>query len=153
MQLSLYAVGRKMPAWVQQGCSEYQKRLPRQWQFGVREVAQANLGSAALNKVKEGNALRASMAEKTHVVALDNRGSSWSTSDLAAQLQSWQALGKPVALIVGGPDGLDDVTLESSQQQWSLSNLTFPHPLVRVLVVEQLYRAHSLLINHPYHRA
>jgi len=84
---------------------------------------------------------------------LDNRGLSWSTRDLATELQSWQELGKPVSLIVGGPDGLDDNTLGSANQQWSLSNLTFPPPLVRVLVVEQIYRAHSLLINHPYHRA
>lgn len=153
MQLSLCAVGRKMPGWVQQGAAEYQKRLPRQWQFAVRETAQANLGSAALNKVKEGEALLATVPASAHIVALDNRGASWSTRELATQLQSWQELGKPVALLIGGPDGLDDNTLASANQQWSLSELTFPHPLVRVLVIEQIYRAHSLLINHPYHRA
>lgn len=153
MQLSLCAVGRKMPSWVQQGCTEYQKRLPKHWQFAVREIPQANLGTAALNKAKEGSALLAAFPEKTHIIALDNRGASWSTSDVATQLQSWQELGKPVGLLIGGPDGLDDETLAKTHQQWSLSALTFPHPLVRVLLVEQLYRAHSLLINHPYHRA
>lgn len=153
MQLSLCAVGRKMPGWVQQGCSEYQKRLPKHWQFAIKEIAQSNLGTPALNKIKEGEALRAAVAEKAHIVVLDNRGASWSTKDLATQLQSWQGLGKPVGLFIGGPDGLDDETLASSHQQWSLSALTFPHPLVRVLVTEQLYRAHTLLINHPYHRA
>lgn len=153
MQLSLYAVGRKMPDWVQQGCNEYQKRLPKNWQFAVREIAQANLGTPALNKAKEGENLLAVIPAKTHMVALDNRGASWSTPDLAEQLQLWQELGKSVALVIGGPDGLDEHALARSDQQWSLSALTFPHPMVRVLVTEQIYRAHSLLINHPYHRA
>lgn len=142
-----------MPSWVQQGCSEYQKRLPKPWQFTVSEIAQANLGSSKLNKAKEGEALIAALPSNTHIIALDNRGASWSTAQLADQLQSWQELGKPVGLLIGGPDGLDDNTLARCQQQWSLSALTFPHPLVRVLVTEQLYRAHTLLINHPYHRA
>ncbi len=153
MQLSLCAVGRKMPAWVQQGADEYQKRLPRQWQFKVRETAQANLATAALNKAKEAELLNALLPDKGHVVALDNRGKAWSTQDLCVQLQLWQELGKPVSLLVGGPDGLSDELVAQSDQQWSLSPLTFPHPLVRVIVVEQLYRAHSMLINHPYHRA
>ena len=153
MQLSLCAVGRKMPAWVQQGADEYQKRLPRQWQFKVRETAQANLSTAALNKAKEAEFLNALLPDKGHVVALDNRGKAWSTQDLSTQLQLWQELGKPVSLLVGGPDGLSDELVAQSDQQWSLSPLTFPHPLVRIIVVEQLYRAHSMLINHPYHRA
>lgn len=153
MQLSLFAVGRKMPGWVQQASSEYEKRLPKHWQFAVKEIPQANLGTPALNKAKEGDGLRAALPEKAHIIALDNRGASWSTKDLATQLQSWQELGKPVGLFIGGPDGLDDTTLASANQQWSLSALTFPHPMVRVLVIEQIYRAHSLLINHPYHRA
>jgi len=153
MQLSLCAVGRKMPVWVQQGTDEYQKRLPRQWQFKVRETAQANLATAALNKAKEAELLNALLPDKGHVVALDNRGKAWSTQDLCVQLQLWQGLGKPVSLLVGGPDGLSDELVAQSDQQWSLSPLTFPHPLVRVIVVEQLYRAHSMLINHPYHRA
>jgi 23S rRNA (pseudouridine1915-N3)-methyltransferase len=142
-----------MPAWVQQGADEYQKRLPRQWQFKVRETAQANLATAALNKAKEAELLNALLPDKGHVVALDNRGKAWSTQDLCVQLQLWQELGKPVSLLVGGPDGLSDELVAQSDQQWSLSPLTFPHPLVRVIVVEQLYRAHSMLINHPYHRA
>jgi len=142
-----------MPAWVQSGASEYAKRLPKQWQFSVHEVPQAKLGSAAQNTQKEGEALLASVPERAHIIALDNRGKSWSTVELAKQLKSWQELGKPVSLLVGGPDGLDDVTYQRSDQQWSLSPLTFPHPLVRVVVLEQLYRAYSLTINHPYHRA
>lgn len=153
MQLSLCAVGRKMPGWVSTAAGDYQKRLPKQWQFSVFEVAQANLGSTAKNKIKEGEALLGCVPERAHVVALDNRGKSWSTKELATELTRWQELGKPVSLLVGGPDGLDDATFQRADQKWSLSPLTFPHPLVRVVVIEQIYRAYSLTINHPYHRA
>jgi len=142
-----------MPDWVQIAAGDYQKRLPRQWQFAVHEVQQASLGSAAQNKIKEGEALLGCVPEKAHIVALDNRGKSWSTPDLAGELTRWQELGKPVSLIIGGPDGLDDNTFKRADQVWSLSPLTFPHPLVRVVVMEQIYRAYSLTINHPYHRA
>ena len=142
-----------MPDWIQTGASDYHKRLPRQWQFKVHEVPQANLGAAALNKIKEGEALLGCVPDKAHVVALDNRGKSWSTPDLSVELTRWLELGKPVSLLIGGPDGLDDNTFERADQTWSLSPLTFPHPLVRVLVMEQIYRAYSLTINHPYHRA
>ena len=153
MQLSLCAVGKKMPDWVQTGAADYQKRLPKQWQLTVHEVAQAKLGSAAQNKIKEGQGLLACVPEKAHVIALDNRGKSWSTEALATQLTQWQELGKPVSLLIGGPDGLDDASYQRADQQWSLSPLTFPHPIVRVLVLEQIYRAYTLTINHPYHRA
>jgi len=153
MHLSLCAVGRKMPEWVNFAVGDYQKRLPRQWQFSVHEVAQANLGSTEKNKVKEGKALLECVSERAHIVILDNRGSSWSTKALATELERWQALGKPVSLLIGGPDGLDDATFQRADQKWSLSPLTFPHPLVRVIVAEQIYRAYSLTINHPYHRA
>ncbi len=153
MQLGLIAVGRKMPAWVQTGTQEYTKRFPKQWQFGIRELAQANSGSVAKNKSLEAGALLSAVPDKSHVVALDNRGSQWSTEQLAQQLQQWLELGKPVNFLVGGPDGLDNTVLSHANQQWCLSPLTFPHPLVRIVVCEQLYRAHSLLINHPYHRA
>jgi len=142
-----------MPDWVNTAVDDYQKRLPRQWQFSIHEVAQANLGNTGKNKVKEGRALLGCVPEKAHVVTLDNRGKLWSTKELATELNRWQELGKPVSLLIGGPDGLDDTSFQRADQKWSLSPLTFPHPLVRVLVVEQIYRAYSLTINHPYHRA
>jgi len=142
-----------MPDWVGHAVSDYQKRLPRQWQFKVHEVAQANLGSTNKNKEKEGQSLMACVPPKAHTVALDNRGKSWSTKELATELNQWQELGKPVSLLIGGPDGLDETTFKRADQRWSLSPLTFPHPLVRVVVIEQIYRAYSLTINHPYHRA
>ena len=142
-----------MPHWVTVAVADYQKRLPRQWQFSVHEVAQANLGNTNKNKVKESKALMGCVPERAHVVTLDNRGKSWSTKELAIELNRWQELGKPVSLLIGGPDGLDDATFQQADQKWSLSALTFPHPLVRVVVIEQIYRAYSLTINHPYHRA
>jgi len=142
-----------MPAWVSHAVGDYQKRLPRQWQFSVHEVAQANLGNTEKNKEKEARALLGCVPERAHIVTLDNRGQSWSTKALATELNRWQTLGKPVSLLIGGPDGLDDATFQRADQAWSLSPLTFPHPLVRVIVTEQIYRAYSLTINHPYHRA
>jgi len=142
-----------MPDWVGIAAGEYQKRLPKQWQFKVCEVVQANLGNTEKNKCKEGEALLACVPERAHVVALDNRGKSWSTEDLAPELSGWRELGKPVNLLVGGPDGLHESAFSRADQKWSLSRLTFPHPLVRVVVIEQIYRAYTLTINHPYHRA
>ena len=95
----------------------------------------------------------ARIAPDNLVVALDQRGRSWTTADLAGQLADWQMQGRDVALLVGGPDGLDPACLARADASWSLSPLTFPHGLVRVMVAEQLYRAHSLLRGHPYHRA
>jgi len=94
-----------------------------------------------------------SVSDKAHVVALDNRGASLSTAQLSQQLAKWQELGKNVELIIGGADGLHASVVSRADQMWSLSPLTFPHPLVRVILVEQLYRAQSLLDGHPYHRA
>ena len=88
-----------------------------------------------------------------HVVALDVIGKSWSTPELAEHLASWQQLGSDISLVIGGPDGLDPACLQRANQRWSLSALTLPHPLVRVMLAEQLYRAWTILQNHPYHRA
>jgi len=142
-----------MPAWVQQGVDDYSRRLPRHWRFSVREIAQATRGAVDARKSSEADNLLAALPDKAHVIALDNQGQAWSSEALARQLEQWQALGKPVAFLVGGPDGLHQRCLQRAEQSWSLSALTFPHPLVRVVVAEQLYRAHSLLSNHPYHRA
>lgn len=153
MQISVHAVGRKMPAWVAQACDEYIKRMPRRWQFRFREFAQAQGDSAELIMSREAEALLASIPDKSHVIALDNRGKSWSTEQLAGQLERWQELGKPVVMLIGGADGLHPDVRRRADQMWSLSELTFPHPLVRVVLAEQLYRAQSILDNHPYHRA
>ena len=142
-----------MPAWVEQGVAEYSRRLPAHWRFTIREINQSTAGTPQLMLAQEAKSLLSAISDKSHVVALDNRGSALSTKALAGQLESWQGLGKPVVLLVGGPSGLHESCRQRADELWSLSPLTFPHPLVRVIVVEQLYRAFSILSNHPYHRA
>ena len=142
-----------MPAWVQQASDEYTRRMPRRWQFQCREFAQVKAETPQLIMSREADALLAALPDKAHVVALDNRGKSWSTADVARELDNWQSLGKSVVLVIGGADGLDPRVRDRADQLWSLSAMTFPHPLVRVILTEQLYRAQSLLDNHPYHRA
>ena len=142
-----------MPGWVQQASDDYSKRLPKRWQFQVREFQQAQGDSSDIIMSREADALLSVIPDKAHVIALDNRGSSWSTEQVAARLETWQELGKNLILLIGGADGLHLRCRERADQLWSLSPLTFPHPLVRVILVEQLYRAQSLLDMHPYHRA
>lgn len=153
MQVSVHAVGKRMPAWVEQGVADYSKRLPTHWRFQIKEVMQAQASDAATEIQTEANLLLNAIDDKHHVVALDPTGKTFSTEQLAAELERWQGLGKPLTFIVGGPRGLHSSCLDRANQSLSLSALTFPHPLVRVVLVEQLYRAHTLLINHPYHRA
>lgn len=153
MQISVYAVGRKMPAWVNQASADYIKRMPRRWQFEVREFAQSQGDSSDVIMAREADVLLAAIPDKAHVIALDNRGAAWSTEQVAEQLERWQELGKSLVVLIGGADGLHPRCRERSDQMWSLSPLTFPHPLVRVVLAEQLYRAQTLLDNHPYHRA
>ena len=152
MRIAVYAVGRKMPDWVLLACSDYIKRLPKRWKFGVREFAQARGSSAEIIMSKEASQLLDALPDTAHVVVLDNRGKDWTTHELAQQLTRWQELGKNIVFIIGGADGLHASIRERANQQWSLSSLTFPHPLVRIILIEQLYRAQSLLDNHPYHR-
>lgn len=153
MQISVFAIGRKMPDWVENASRDYVKRLPGRWKFKVRELAPAQGPNSDVVMAKEASALLDAIPEKSHVIALDNRGTAWSTEQLADQLRGWQELGKNIVLVIGGADGLHKTVRERADQQWSLSPLTFPHPLVRVIVIEQLYRGQSLLDNHPYHRA
>ena len=156
MRIKLIAVGGKMPDWVNSGFNEYVKRLPHELKLEVIEVPLGQRGKGADIQraiAKESRQLLAAIEEKDQVVALDVKGSAWSTEQLAQKLSEWQMSGTNVALLVGGPDGLSPDCLQRAGQSWSLSKLTFPHPLVRVVVAEQLYRAWTLLNNHPYHRS
>jgi len=155
MQIHLISVGNRMPAWVQQGYDEYAKRLPRECALALKEIAPGKRGknSDIARIVKEeGERMIAAIPAGAHVVTLDIPGKPWTTPELAQAMQVWQSQGQAVALLVGGPEGLSEVARQLAQQSWSLSPLTFPHPLVRVVVAEQLYRAWSILNNHPYHR-
>lgn len=156
MKLNLLAVGTKMPAWVTDGYQEYAKRMPRECSLHLHEIPPAKRGksgSAEQWMREEGERILAVIPKDHHVVALDVKGKPWTTEQLAEQLKSWQADGRDVSLIVGGPDGLTNDCLQRANQRWSLSALTLPHPLVRIVLSEQLYRAWTVLQNHPYHRA
>ena len=155
MKLRLLAVGQKMPSWVTQGVQEYAKRLPADCSLELVEIAPGHRAkNTPIEKAmqQEAEALRKAIRPSDHVVALAVEGKPWSTPELAQQLGQWRMQGGDVALLVGGPDGMTDDILALAKQRWSLSNLTLPHPLVRVLLAEQLYRAWSILQGHPYHK-
>lgn len=154
MRATLIAVGDRMPAWVQEGYADYAKRLARELPLQLVEIStRARSGDPARAIAAEGIALAAAIPKNTHVVALDGRGQAWSSEELARQLQRWRMSGKDLAFLVGGPDGLAADVLARADQRWSLGPATLPHPLVRIVVAEQLYRAVSQLSGHPYHRA
>lgn len=156
MRIRLICVGTKMPAWVTSGFQEYAKRLPSDMRLELVEIPPGHRGKGADVKraiEKESKQILAALGKDDRVVALDVQGRNWSTEQLAENLRGWQMGGQNVALLIGGPDGLSAECLALAQQRWSLSDLTFPHPLVRVILAEQIYRAWSLLNNHPYHRA
>lgn len=158
MKIHLITVGSKMPKWVTQGYDEYAKRLPRECQIQLHELPLATRGKSLSAadigkiKVKEAAAIQAKIPKGATVIALDERGKSWTTLQLAEQMRDWLGSGGDVALLVGGPDGLAVEIKQLAHKQWSLSALTLPHPMVRVLLAEQLYRAWSVVNNHPYHR-
>lgn len=147
MKIQIIAVGHKMPAWVTAGVESYLPRFPREYALSITEIPAEK--TAALTDTS----IQQAILPKSWVVALDVLGKSWSTPALAQKLESWRGLGKPLCFLIGGPEGLSQNCLAHTHERWSLSPLTFPHPLVRVILIEQLYRAQSLLSNHPYHRA
>lgn len=156
MRIHLIAVGTKMPEWVRAGFAEYAKRLPPECALKLVEIPAEKRGktsSVDQLRAKEAERVNAAIPKGAHVIALEVDGKSWSTEQLAAQLKRWMQDGNDVALLVGGPDGLDDSCRQRANAQWSLSPLTLPHPLVRVVIAEQIYRAWSILAGHPYHRA
>ena len=156
MRIHLLAVGTRMPSWVVEGYREYTKRLPRECSLQLVEIPPAKRHkslSAEQARQQEGQAILAALPKDCSVVALDVRGKPWSTEALAAQLDDWLVSGRDVALLVGGPDGLSDACLERANQRWSLSALTYPHALVRIVLAEQLYRAWTINTGHPYHRS
>ena len=144
-----------MPAWVQAGYEEYAKRMPRNFKLHLVEINAPKRGkNADIARIKrdEGQKMLAAIPAGSTVIALEVNGRTWDTTELSKQMQRWQASGSDIALLVGGPDGLAKECQDRADQQWSLSKLTLPHPLVRILLAEQLYRAQSILNNHPYHR-
>lgn len=156
MKIHLLAVGQRMPAWVTAGYQEYAQRLPPECALHLIEIPAGKRSKdhdIARLRREEGQRLLAATPKDCYKVALDEQGTEWNTVQLAEQLKNWLAQGRGIALYLGGPDGLADECKAAADRLWSLSRLTLPHPLVRVVVAEQLYRAWSLLKNHPYHRA
>ena len=156
MKIHLLAVGTKMPGWVTTGFEEYRKRMPRECSIELKEIAPAHRGKSGKPekyKTDEAKQIAAAIPKGAHLVALDERGKQWSTEELAGQLENWMRDEHGVCFLVGGPDGLHSSCRERARSVWSLGRLTLPHPLVRVLLAEQLYRAWTITQNHPYHRS
>ncbi len=155
MRIVLIAVGHKMPSWVEQGYQEYARRLPADCTLQLVEIPAGKRGKGAdIARItrQEGEKMLSAVPRGAHIVTLEVTGRAWSTENLSNELDNWLHDGRDVALLVGGPEGLAKECVAQAGQRWSLSNLTLPHPLVRVVVAEQLYRAWSILQNHPYHR-
>ncbi len=155
MRIKVIAVGTKMPAWVETGYQEYAKRLPRDFSVQVVELPLGPRGkNASVQKAitKEGEQMLAAIPSGDRVIALDVEGKPWSTEQLARNLSDWRMEGDNYSILIGGPDGLAPTCLQRAHARWSLSALTLPHPLVRIVLIEQLYRAWTILHNHPYHK-
>jgi 23S rRNA (pseudouridine1915-N3)-methyltransferase len=155
MKLIIVSVGHKMPDWITAGFNEYTKRMPREAQISLLEIKpEPRTTGKTTMQIMEAEALRilAALPQNCRRIALDERGTQPTTKLLAAQMQDWMREGYDVAFIIGGADGLHESVKQAAQQLLALSALTLPHAFVRVLLAEQLYRAHSMMHNHPYHR-
>ena len=156
MRATLIAVGEKMPAWVTEGYNEYVKRLSHELPLQLVEITSKLRGRTndiARVIADEGALMLAAIPKSAQVVALDGRGKAFNSEQLAEQLARWRMDGRDLAFLIGGPEGLAPAARQRANQTWSFGPATLPHPLVRILLAEQLYRAASLLANHPYHRA
>lgn len=155
MKLYVIAVGNKMPDWITSGFNEYAKRMPREAKIELIELKpepRTSGKTAAQMMEAEAQRILAALPQNTLRVALDEHGATPTTKQFAQQMQNWLGDGRDVAFIIGGADGLHESVKQAVQQLMALSAFTLPHGMVRVLLAEQLYRAHSLLHNHPYHR-
>ncbi len=155
MQINLITIGKRMPSWIEEGFQTYAKRMPHQCSLKLIEIEmQKRHKNSDISQIieQEGKQLLAATTVKDYLIALDADGKQFDTTQLADQMQAWLNEGSNISLLIGGPDGLSKECLEKAKMIWSLSKLTFPHPLVRVIVAEQIYRAWSILSHHPYHR-
>lgn len=155
MNVQIIAVGNKMPSWVVEGTNEYLRRFPVEFSVNFCEIAPLKRGKTVnLAKIKEVESEKclAAISKGNKVIALEVLGKKWDTLTLAKQIDFWKMDGRNISLLIGGPEGLSDECRKVADELWSLSPLTLPHPLVRVIVTEALYRAWSVTQNHPYHR-
>lgn len=155
MKIRLIAVGSKMPGWVAEGWHEYARRLPAELPLELLEIpliTRSKNADVARMIRQEGEAMLAKVQPGERIVTLEVEGRAWSTEQLARELERWRLEARTVNLMVGGPEGLAPEVCARSEQRWSLSALTLPHPLVRILIGEQIYRAWTVLSGHPYHK-
>lgn len=155
MKARLIAVGERAPTWVAHGFADYQKRLSHGLPLELIEIEPGVRGKgrdAARATLEEGVRVLAALPKSAHVVALDGRGRGWTSEQLGERLEHWRGLGRELCVLIGGPEGHAPAVIERADETWSLGPLTLPHMLVRLIAAEQLYRAQSLLTNHPYHR-
>jgi 23S rRNA (pseudouridine1915-N3)-methyltransferase len=154
MRLTIVAVGQKVPDWAQTAYDDYAKRFPPELKVELKAVKTEPRASKTRDTLllAERSRIEGAIIRGTHVVALDERGTAVTTVALAERLKAWQFSGDDVAIVIGGPDGLDSGFKKAAHERLRLSDLTLPHAMVRVLLIEQLYRAWSITINHPYHR-
>lgn len=155
MHIRLIAVGDRQPSWVDAAFDAYTARLPRQWQFRLEEIATAERRKgtkADTARFTEGERILAKLKPAELAVLLDESGRQFSSRELAVKLEDWQAMGQDLVFIIGGPDGVSPEVRNRANVTWSLSKLTLPHGLARVLFAEQIYRAWTMTTGHPYHR-
>ncbi|WP_094751691.1 23S rRNA (pseudouridine(1915)-N(3))-methyltransferase RlmH [Psychromonas sp. CD1] len=155
MRIQLIAVGTKMPDWIEKGYQEYARRFPKEMQLELVEIQPGKRGkNADIKRIlkKEGQLTLAAIPKGNKIITLEVTGNSWTTEQLATEMRKWKLDGRNISLLIGGPEGLAPECIAKAEQRWSLSTLTLPHPLVRVITAESLYRAYTLTINHPYHR-
>jgi 23S rRNA (pseudouridine1915-N3)-methyltransferase len=155
VHIRILAVGDRQPSWVDDAFGNYTGRYPREWKFRLDAIATVHRkknDKSRLAMDAEGDLILAKLNAAEQVVLLDERGSQWSSQELADKLAEWQADGRDLCFIIGGPDGVSDAVRQRADRLWSLSRLTLPHGMVRTLLAEQLYRAWSLQVGHPYHR-
>lgn len=155
MRIRLVSVASRMPRWVEEGYQEYAKRLPADLPLELVEIPLATRGkNADIARLmrREGEQMLAAVQPGDRIVTLEVTGKPWSTEHLAQELEQWRLEARNVHLMVGGPEGLADQVTARSEQRWSLSPLTLPHPLVRIVLAEQIYRAWTILNRHPYHK-
>lgn len=154
MKLAIVAVGHKQPDWVLQGCAEYLKRMPRELPTSVIEIKPEPRGSKTREQLQatEKSRIQQAITDGMRIVALDEKGLDLTTKKLAERLESWMQDGRDTVLLIGGADGLDAELKSRADEMIRLSSMTLPHGMARLVLCEQLYRAVSLMKNHPYHR-
>jgi len=155
MQFDLIAIGKRMPVWVDSAFTEYSKRLPKKINFNLVEITPAtrgkNINLEQLKKIEE-EKINISIANNSLVIVLDEKGKLKNSLEISIELQTWIDNQQHVSILIGGADGLNSSIKNKADEIWSLSKMTLPHNLVRIIIIEQIYRAWSIINRHPYHR-